>query len=160
MRLVKTALSQFLSRQFSIYLLAGAVPALANFLGGSLVRVISTSRVACDASVVVGYVIGTVVAFFLHRRYTFAVHDEPAGPQAIRFAATAVGALILAVGVADGMLWLWQLLGSPWVSRTLFATGAHVVAIGVNTVAGFLVMKFFALKRRPATSTNEPRFIG
>ena len=101
MRLFRAALAQFVSRQFGTYLLAGSIPTAANFVVGALIRVFSTSRMACDVSVIVGNCVGGVVAFYAHRRITFRVHGEPAGPQAIRFFATAASALVLSVLVAD-----------------------------------------------------------
>jgi putative flippase GtrA len=155
-KLARTALSPFVSRQFGVYLLAGLVPTVANFAAGALVRLVSTSALVYGASVVVGYVVGTVVSFFLHRRYTFAVGDEPAAPQAVRFAVVSVGAVVLGLAFAEGVLALWQLAGSPWLSRAAAEALVHVATIGVNTVYGFLAMKFFALKRRTRSPAPSP----
>jgi putative flippase GtrA len=103
-------------------------------------------------SVITGMIVGTVLSFFLNRRYTFAVSDEPVGPQAVRFAIAASGAALLALVFAEGTLALWQLAGSPWLTRAGAEGWAHVAAIGLNTVYGFVAMKFFALKR----SANAP----
>jgi putative flippase GtrA len=150
MKLARSALSPFVSRQFGVYLLTGAVGMVVNFAAGELLRLFSTSALVYGASVVVGFVTGTVVSFFLHRRYTFAVGDEPAAPQAVRFAMAAAGSIVLGLALAEGMLALWQLAGSPWLSRAAAEALVHIATIGVNTVYGFLVMKFFALKRRRA----------
>ena len=155
MKLAGSALSMFFSRQFGVYLLAGAVPVVANFAAGALVRLCSTSALVYGVSGVVGFVTGTVVSFFMHRRYTFAVGDEPAAPQAIRFAVVSLGAVVLGLVVAEALLALWQLAGSPWLSRSVAESCVHVATIGVNTVYGFLAMKFFALKRRDAAPVRN-----
>jgi putative flippase GtrA len=137
-------------RQFAIYVLVGGGAAVVNFGSGALVRLVSTSAAVYGASVVVGYVAGTVVAFFLHRRYTFSVADEAAGPQAARFAAVAAVGLFLCLIFAEAVLWVWVTAGSPLVSRHLAEDLDHVATIGMNTVYGFLANKFFALRRRDA----------
>jgi putative flippase GtrA len=137
-------------RQFGVYLLSGGGAAAANFATGALVRLASTSAFVYGVSVVLGMTVGTLSSFFLHRRYTFSVHDEPAAPQAVRFTLVAVGGLVIALTFAEALLALWQLAGSPWLSRAVTEAIAHVATIGVNAVYGFLAMKFFALKRRGA----------
>jgi putative flippase GtrA len=142
-------------RQLGVYLVAGGGAAAANFAAGALIRLVSTSAFVYGVSVVVGLAVGTVVSFFLHRRYTFSVHDEPAGPQVWRYAMVATGGLVIALTFAEAVLALWQLAGSPWLSRAVVEALAHAATIGVNTVYGFLAMKFFALKRR-GTGAVEP----
>jgi putative flippase GtrA len=142
------SLSRLPLRQFGVYLLAGGGAAAVNFTAGTLVRLASTSALVYGASVVVGMAAGTLVSFFLHRRYTFSVDDEPAAPQAARFALVSVGGVAIALGFAEGVLALWELAGSPWLPRAVMEACAHAATIGVNTVYGFVAMKFFALKRR------------
>jgi putative flippase GtrA len=145
--MLRSTLSHFISRQFGVFLLVGGVAAVANFGAGAAVRLFSTSDFACEASVVVGMIVGSILSFFSNRRYTFAVSDEPAGPQAKRFTIVSIGSIILAYVVSKGMLEVWTRTGSLWVSR---ATADHLVAItviGLNTVYGFLAHKFFSLKR-------------
>jgi putative flippase GtrA len=142
-------------RQFGVYLVAGGGAAAANFAAGASIRLVSTSAVVYGVSVVVGMAVGTVTSFFLHRRFTFLVHDEPAAPQAVRFAMVAAGGVVIALTFAEGVLALWQLAGSPWLSRGVVEALAHAVTIGVNTVYGFVAMKFFALKRRGTRAQKE-----
>lgn len=141
-----------LARQFGVYLMNGGVAAVANFLSGELIRAFSESAVVYGASVVIGMAIGTVISFFLHRRFTFAVADEPAAPQALRFSLVTVGGLVIAFVFAEAVLWLWELAGAPWLSRASVQASAHVAAIGLNAVYGFVAMKLFALKRRSPES--------
>jgi putative flippase GtrA len=147
MRLLRATASHFFSRQFVIYLVVGGLSAAANFGSGAAVRLYSTSASVYGASVVTGMIVGTVLSFFLNRRYTFGVSDEPVGPQAVRFGIAASGAALLALVFAEGALALWQLAGSPWLTRASAEGWAHVAAIGLNTLYGFVAMKFFALKR-------------
>jgi putative flippase GtrA len=135
-------------RQFAMYVLVGGGAAAVNFGAGALVRLIVSGTGVYGASVVFGYVAGTVVAFFLHRRYTFSVADEAAGPQAARFAVVAAVGLVLCLIFSEAVLWVWGLAGSPLVSRHLAEDLDHVATIGMNTVYGFLANKFFALRRR------------
>jgi putative flippase GtrA len=143
-----TLLSRLPVRQFGVYLLSGGGAAVANFATGALIRLASTSALVYGLSVVAGMVVGTLASFFLHRRYTFSVHDQPAAPQAVRFALVAAGGLVIALTFAEAVLALWQLAGSPWLPRSVTEALAHVATIGVNAVYGFLAMKFFALRRR------------
>jgi putative flippase GtrA len=139
-----------LARQFGVYLLAGGGAAAANFAAGALFRATVTGGLAYPTSVVLGMAVGALVAFFLHRTFTFAVADEPAAPQAVRFTAVAVGGVLITVGFAEMVVVLWSALGSPVISRAMTEHVAHAAAIGVNAVYGFLALKFFALKRRGA----------
>ena len=141
-----------LSRQFGTFLLVGGLSAVVNFLSGAAVRLVSTSALAYGVSLVVGMVVGTVVSFFLNRHFTFRVSDEPAGPQAIRFALVAVGAIVIAAVFGEVVLAIWGLAGSPWMTRATVEALAHVGAIGLNTIYGFVAMKFFALKRASPTA--------
>jgi putative flippase GtrA len=146
-----------LPRQIAIFLVVGGSAALANFGTGVLVRLISTSALVYGASVVLGMGVGTVVSFFLNRRYTFAVADQPAAPQAARYALVSIGGVLVTLTVAEAALGLWQLAGAPLLSRTMMEHCAHLAAIGLNTVYTFLAVKFFALKRRGAGApTAEP----
>jgi putative flippase GtrA len=148
----RSLLSRLPLRQFGVYLLAGGGAAAANLAAGTLVRLASTSGFAYGASVVVGMTVGTLMSFFLHRRYTFSVDDQPAAPQAVRFALVAAGGLVIALTFAMAVLAVWELAGSPWLSRAVMETFAHVATLGVNAVYGFLAMKFFALTRRSVPS--------
>ena len=139
----------FVSRQFGVFLVVGALSALVNFLSGAAVRIVSTSAPVYGASIVVGMVAGTVLSFFLNRRFTFAVTGAPAAPQAARFALVAVGAIVLAALFGESILFLWQRLPSPWFSRNAVESLAHVGAIGVNTIYGFLAIKYYAMRQRP-----------
>jgi putative flippase GtrA len=151
----RSLLSRLPVRQFGIYLVAGGGAAAANFAAGASIRLLSTSAVVYGVSVVAGMAVGTVTSFFLHRRFTFVVHDEPAAPQAMRFVMVAAGGVVIALTFAEGMLGLWHLAGAPWFSRAVVEALAHAATIGVNTVYGFLAMKLFALKRRGSRS-REP----
>jgi putative flippase GtrA len=139
-------------RQFAMYVLVGGGAAAVNFGSGALMRLASSDSAAMyGASVVFGYVVGAVVAFFLHRRYTFSVADEAAGPQAVRFGVVAAIGLFLCLIFSEAVLWVWVAAGSPLVSRHLAEHLDHVATIGMNTVYGFIANKFFAL-RKTATS--------
>jgi putative flippase GtrA len=96
-----------IARQFGVYLLCGGVAAVANFASGELIRAFSESAVVYGCSVVAGMAVGTVISFFLHRRFTFGVADEPATPQAVRFALALVGSLFIAFVFAETVFWLW-----------------------------------------------------
>lgn len=146
-----------IARQFGVYLLSGGIAAAANFASGELIRAFSSGAFMYGVSVVVGMTIGTVISFFLHRRFTFAVADEPAAPQSVRFAMVTVGGLLIAFTFAEAVLWLWESMGQPWLLRANVEALAHLGAIGLNTVYGFVAMKFFALKRRnPRRSPGQP----
>ena len=152
MQVVRSIRSHFVSRQFGIFLVVGGIAAVANLGAGAFMRLFSTSGPVYAASVLLGMAVGTVVSFLLNRRYTFGVSDEPVGPQAVRFAIAALGATILGLAIAEGAFALWQLAGSPWLSRRSAESVAHATAIGLNAVYGYLAMKFFALKRRDHAS--------
>ncbi len=138
-------LGHFFSRQFGVFLVVGGIAAAANFGAGELVRVLFPAS-PIGVSVDVGMIVGTILSFFLNRRHTFAVGDAPMGPQAARFAIVSVGSMVLAFVLAEGLLRLWDLAGAPLVTRGQMENLVHLVAIGVNTIYGFVAMKFFALK--------------
>jgi putative flippase GtrA len=138
----------FASKQFVVFLLVGGTAALVNFLSGALVRSCWTSYSAYVASVTLGFVLGTVVSFFLNRRFTFTASDEAAAPQAFRFVVVALGSVVLSIAVASLVLWAWELAGRVVLTRAQVESLGHVSAIGVSTVYNFLAMKFFAFRRR------------
>lgn len=154
---LKNFLAHFLTRQFGVFLIVGGLSAAVNFLSGAAIRLVSTSGVVYAISIVVGMFTGSVMSFFLNRRFTFKVDDEPAGPQALRFALASVGAIFLGWAFAEVLFAIWVALGSPWLSRASGESAAHIGAIGLNTLYSFVAMKFFALRRRAHPVEAAPK---
>jgi len=94
----------------------------------------------------IGFIVGTVFAYFSNKLWTFSRPDLKAAPgSALRFA----------------MLYGTTLFCNVMVNATLLATfrhlayvfqGAFVVATGVSATLNFLGMKYFVFAQRPLGS--------
>jgi putative flippase GtrA len=141
---VKAAVNLFASRQFLTFLLVGGSAALANFLTGAAIRHYQTTDAVYLASIVAGFVVGTVLSFVLNRRFTFNVAHEPMGPQLVRFGVISLGAVLVGLAAAAAVLGAWKAFGRSLINETQAESLGHVGAIGFSTIYNFLAMKFFA----------------
>jgi putative flippase GtrA len=132
-------------REFAVFAIVGAICASVNFGVGVLVRYAAPLEVEWP-SVTAGFVAATVLSFVLNRRYTFRVQANDAGPQAARFALTAIVALPLWALVAEVLARILRLVPAVSASTAAVAHLAHVGTIGVLFVFNFYAIKFFALR--------------
>lgn len=89
----------------------------------------------------VGWVLGTLLAYVINRRWTFR-----AGFSRRRFGAT-MATYLVTYGVNIILYRQLQPLLETWVSPTMALVGAFVVSQAVATVINFLVQRFLIFRK-------------
>ena len=96
-------------------------------------------------ALIVSYFFATIVAFGLHRRFTFRVQGrERVVLQFLRFEA------VYAITLAINALLLWLLVERAQLSAIL----AQALIVVVTTVVSYLGHKFFSFRRRTRDEPN------
>lgn len=98
---------------------------------------------AVDLSKALGFLIGTLFAYFANRRFTFE-SSAPHGWQPARFGLVYLSTLV--ANVVANALALKALAGFP-----LAVTLAFLVATGVSATLNFLAMKYWVFRARVRT---------
>jgi putative flippase GtrA len=150
-----------LAGQVAKFLFSGGVAALVNLGAGIVVRRVYDGPMAMPASVVAGFVLGTLVSFFLNRHITFAATHGRASRQLVRFFLAGLVGAGSAAALATAILALLHSMVGATLPEATAETAAHVGAIGITTVYNFLAMKYYALRvERPdsvrAAKLGEP----
>ncbi len=125
-----------IKREIPIFLVVGGLTVLVDFC---VYRgLVWTQWFGVDSAKAIGFLAGTVFAYFANKRWTFAHHTHAAG-SVWRF--ILVYLLSLGANVAVNALWL-----NYWVGITSVVLIAFLVATGVSATLNFLGMKFFVFK--------------
>ena len=127
--------------EFSRFLIAGGIAALANFLSRIGLNFVINYRLA----VFLAYLIGMVVAYNLMKNYVF-TRDEYAHKFQI---GAFVGVNLLAVA----QVWIISVALVeylfPWLSFDLFAPEvAHLIGLSVPIVTSYLAHKHFTFREK------------
>lgn len=83
------------------------VGGIATITDGVLFWLLVHAGIDPRASNMISYPLSAVVAFLLHRKWTFSIDDGDAGKQALRFAVLVTGGLVLSTAI------VWTL--APWL---------------------------------------------
>jgi putative flippase GtrA len=136
--------------QFLKFLGLGAVAAVANYSS----RFAFDLVMAFEASVVLAYVVGMIVAFILFRKYVFGDAGDGMLRQVSRFAAVnSVGATI-AVAVSS----LFARLILPAIGWEAYPFSvAHMLGVMSPTLASYLGHKFFTYKPKTGDEISRGR---
>ncbi|WP_232476146.1 GtrA family protein [Flavisphingomonas formosensis] len=96
-------------------------------------------RLAPPIANIASYSISAVVAFLLHRHWTFASAGGPAGRQAVRFALL----VLFGMTVSTAVVWTLTPLFGPFIAK--------IGAIGITVTLNFCISRWlvFAPRRLP-----------
>lgn len=123
------------------FLIVGGVNTVVGYLLFALLNAVLGWQYL--VALVVSYVFATLIAFLLHRRYTFRVHRSGnILVDLIRFEA------VYAVLLAFNTVALWLLVDIGRVPPLL----AQAIVVVVSTVLSFVGNKLFSFRRRPPIS--------
>jgi len=141
-----------MKHEFARFLVVGTVAAMANLLSAWCYRQLLETTLFCfEASVAVGFSVGTVISFVLNKFFTFRANDGKTWIQAVRFGLMSIVSVVLSAAVAHLLFQVLHFLvvatGTPG-DRGLVEAAAHVLTIGVMMVLNYLMMKHFAFRRR------------
>lgn len=128
-----------LPRQFLLFLLAGGVAALVNFLS----RMLYSQWLAFSWAIILAYVTGMVVAFLLTRAFVFKGSARPLGHSAFYF--VVVNVFGVAQTWAVSLLLAYYVL--PWLGvATLRLEIAHAFGLAVPAVSSYFGHKYLSFR--------------
>lgn len=127
------------SRQFTVFLAAGGIAALANI--GS--RIIFSHWMPFAPAIVVAYAVGMLVAFVLNRMFVFQTPRHGLRHQLLWFTGVNVAAVAQTLGISL-LLARWLL---PWwgIHRHV-DTIAHVIGVAVPAVTSYLGHRYVTFR--------------
>jgi putative flippase GtrA len=132
-------IQQFLSKQFILFLVTGGTAALVNF--GT--RIIYNHWVSFSVAIVLAYLTGMMIAFFLARRLVFKQSQQSLARSAFFFCAVNVLAVfqtwLISMGLAFYVLPYWGF--TRFVSEI-----AHAVGVVVPVFTSYLGHKYFSFR--------------
>ncbi len=141
---MKKLISAFFDKQFLKFVIVG----VANTLVGTAVMFGLYNFAGCSyrVSTVMNYVVGSILSYFLNKKYTFET-KETSLPQVLRFVANIAVCYYIAYELAKPMA-IRMLENS---SQTVQENVAMLVGMVIFTGLNYLGQRFFAFKK-----TNKP----
>jgi len=137
--IMKKLLSLYLSGQFGRFILCGSTAALLHWLS----RILFNSVVNYKTAIVLAYLVGLGVAFYLNKRFVFPGSERTVRTEAAYFVAANVVAFpfVWVVAVVLGE----QLLPHWFAPQIALAIG-HAIAICIPVFVNFLIHKFYTFR--------------
>ena len=125
--------------EFVRFLATGSIAAVTNLVGRYLLNFI----MPFEAAVVLGYLAGMVVAFFLFQRMIFGNPDTPLKRRVVRF--TQVNMLGLALAETTSIVlarWLFPTI--HWTFRPFDV--AHIIGVAVPAFSSYFLHKYYTYR--------------
>lgn len=144
-RAVKRLLDEFLSAEFLRFFLSALVAAAVNF--GA--RYLLDPYIGYDKAIVLAYLIGTVVAFFLYQHEVFGQGARPLWQEIGLFVFVTMAAIAQTLIVSILLhehFFPW--VGFDWYSKEI----SHVIGMGVPMFSSFLGHKYLTFSHEPVES--------
>lgn len=133
-----------IKRELRVFLIVGSLTVLLDFV--TYRSLIWMGVLGFDFAKAVGFLVGTLFAYFANRLWTFG-HQAPAPGSPLRFALLYTTTLTTNVLVNAGCLVLFSAL-------SMRIQAAFLVATGLSAILNFLGMKLFVFKAR--TLSEKP----
>lgn len=130
-------------RQFMLFLAAGGIAALANFLS----RIALSQFLPYVAAIVIAYAVGMATAFLLNRAFVFKEASNSVRSQVGWF--IAINLLAVAQTVLVSLLlarWLLPWAGMDWHPETV----AHAIGVMVPVFTSFVGHRLLTFRGAPA----------
>jgi putative flippase GtrA len=129
------------------FLISGGIAAAVNFASAWACRAAASELpFILETSVVLGFVLGTLVSFVLNRSFTFRAQWGDVRWQFVRFCLVGVFSAFAAAGVAHVVALLLR-IGWPDMPEALLHNAAHAVTIVLMTAVNYVLIKYFAFAR-------------
>lgn len=129
-------------KQFLLFLVAGGIAAVANFLS----RIGLGFVLPYAVSIVVAYCIGMLTAFLLNRAFVFKATSRPVYTQASWFVAVNLLALLQTLLISLLLArWLFPAIGMGFHPETV----AHAVGVVVPVFTSYLGHKHLSFRGNP-----------
>lgn len=128
-----------IGRQFLLFLVAGGLAALANFLS----RIALSVWMPYAAAIVVAYGIGMLTAFLLNRAFVFRGASNPVAAQAGWFVAVNLLAVLQTLLISLALArWLFPMMGMSFHPETI----AHAFGVAVPVFTSYLGHKHLSFR--------------
>ena len=143
--------SLVLQWEFARFLVTGATAAAVNLLSAWGYRaLLFDTPWFFEASVAVGFTLGSVVSFYLNKYFTFHANDGNSWFQFARFALVAAVSVVVSTLVAHEALSVLDVARTAWGFTTPIESVAHVATVGIMTIFNYVGIKFVAFGRPAA----------
>jgi putative flippase GtrA len=130
----------FLSRQFILFVAAGCVAALANFLSRIF---FSSCNIPFYLAVVLAYLLGMFIAFLLFNYVVFKRNTNSMGKSVIGFTIVNIIGILITLAVSSFMYYcLLPAVNYNYCSAEL----SHFTGISFTTFTSFIGHKFFSFR--------------
>lgn len=135
-------------RQLGIFLLVGFSTVAVDFV---VYHALLWLGAGVSIAKLVGFLTGTVFAYFANQRWTFQ-GSQPTGAPVLRFAALYGGTLACNVGVNATML---RLATPAFDSPSIGVNLAFCTATGVSAALNFIGMKYWVFRSLPSGQASS-----
>lgn len=98
-------------------------------------------------SVILGYLMGTIVSFIFNKTFTFKAYNESPLLQFLKFLLVTPTSILLGSIIASLSVNMLSNLLIPSVPINWVESLGHIMAIGVTTIYNYLAIKFFCFKK-------------
>lgn len=137
-------LSNFISKQFLIFLGTGGLAALVNFSS----RFFFNKFMGFSWSVVASFLVGMVTAFILAKMFVFQTTTNSTGQSIFYFCLVNIFAFLQTWGIS--LLLAYKILPALGIQR--FVDGiAHLTGIMIPVFTSYLGHKYFSFRTEPVT---------
>ncbi len=142
--------SRVLQWEFARFLVTGATAAAVNLLSAGAIAPLVDTPWFFEASVAIGFTLGSVVSFYLNKYFTFHANDGNSWFQFARFALVAAVSVVVSTLVAHEALSVLNVVRTAWGFTTPIESIAHVATVGIMTIFNYVGIKFVAFGRPAA----------
>lgn len=134
--------------EFGRFLVVGAIAALGNLLSAWGYRILFDGAPFCfEASVALGFSVGTVMSFLLNKIFTFRAHDGKTWLQALRFLLVGMVSVVISTVVAHVIFMGCMVLPKIAGNTRRVESMAHLLTIGVMAIFNYFAIKHVAFAK-------------
>ena len=134
--------------EFGRFLIVGTVAVLGNLLSAWGYRVLfDGAPLYFEASVALGFSVGTVVSFLLNKSFTFRAYDGKTWKQALRF--VLIGMVLVAISTVVAHVIFMGCIVLPKIAghTRRIEVMVHMLTIGVMGVFNYFALKYVAFAK-------------
>jgi len=134
--------------EFGRFLIVGAIAALGNLLSAWSYRILfDRAPFYFEASVALGFSVGTVASFLLNKSFTFQMNDGKTWGQALRFLLISMVSVAISTIVAHVIL--TSCMALPKIAGNIrhVELSAHILTIGVMAIFNYFALKLIVFRK-------------
>jgi len=142
-KIIKVLCQNIFQQEVVRFLLVGGFAAGINFFG----RIIFRPYLSYSMSVVIGYLLGTLVSFILNKSLTFKAYNESSLIQLLKFLLITPLSILLGSLIASYSVRLLITIFGSKIPLNYTESLGHLIAIGATTIFNYFVIKYFCFRK-------------